>query len=301
MEKIYIIIFIVTLVYIIFKLRQSLNVGQIQTTETFDTDYVLPKVIYGFWDDYNDNKLIQSHVNSWKRNISSDWEIIMLTKDNVYKYVNSSFISKYGSGALDPTRFADFLRVDLLKNRGGCWIDASIFITSGKFLNDMHKEMTNNKYDACFYEYKENTLLASQPHIDNWFMMAPKNSKIITDLYDEFNKGFEMDFLKYKERIIIPSGILLDKTLGYGDNTYLMQHAIFHYLFKIGRKYDILLKNASDSMYKIQILYNWDHEKIIEFLLKNSNWDRLYGIKLTKGNRAFIKDVNKYIEKIDSL
>ena len=225
----------------------------------------------------------------------------MLNKNNVYKYVDSSFISKYGSGTLDPTRFADFLRVDLLKNRGGCWMDASIFLTDCKFLYDMHKEMTNNKYDACFYEYKENTLLPSQPHIDNWFMMAPKNSKIITDLYDEFNKAFEMDFLKYKERIIVPSGILLDKTIGYGDSTYLMQHAIFHYLFKIGNKYNILLKNASDSMYKLQILYNWDHNKVIEFILKNNNWDRLYGIKLTKGNRAAITNIDKYIDKIDSL
>jgi hypothetical protein len=225
----------------------------------------------------------------------------MLNKNNVYKYVDASFITKYGSGTLDPTRFADFLRVDLLKNRGGCWMDASIFLTDCKFLYDMHKEMINNKYDACFYEYKENTLQPSQPHIDNWFMMAPKNSKIITDLYYEFNRAYEMDFLKYKNKIIIPSGILLDKTIGYGDSTYLMQHAIFHYLFKIGNKYNILLKNASDSMYKLQILYNWHHDKVIEFILKNNNWDRLYGIKLTKGNRSAITDIDKYIEKINSI
>jgi len=301
MDVILIIIFIIILLYFIYRLKKSLDEGKIVTTETFEDDYILPKVIYGFWDDYDENKVIQSHIRTWKRNISSDWEIVMLNKENVYKYVDSSFILKYGSGTLDPTRFADFLRVDLLQNRGGCWIDASILIKNGKFLDDMYKEMVNNKYDACFYEYKENTLLPSQPHIDNWFMMAPKNSKIITDLYFEFNRAYEMDFLKYKDRVIIPSGILLDKTLGYGDSTYLMQHAIFHYLFKIGKKYNILLKNASDSMYKLQILYGWNHDKVIEFILKNNNWDRLYGIKLTKGNRAAITNIDKYIEKIDSL
>jgi len=301
MDVILIIIFIIILLYFIYRLKKSLDEGKIVTTETFEDDYILPKVIYGFWDDYDENKVIQSHIRTWKRNISSDWEIVMLNKENVYKYVDSSFILKYGSGTLDPTRFADFLRVDLLQNRGGCWIDASILIKNGKFLDDMYKEMVNNKYDACFYEYKENTLLPSQPHIDNWFMMAPKNSKIITDLYFEFNRAYEMDFLKYKDRVIIPSGILLDKTLGYGDSTYLMQHAIFHYLFKKGKKYNILLKNASDSMYKLQILYGWNHDKVIEFILKNNNWDRLYGIKLTKGNRAAITNIDKYIEKIDSL
>ena len=301
MEEILIIISIIILVYFIYKLNNSLNEGKIVSTELFTSDYELPKVIYAFWDDYDDNKIIQSHIKSWERKISPDWKIIMLNKNNVYKYVDASFITKYGSGTLDPTRFADFLRVDLLKNRGGCWMDASIFLTDCKFLYDMHKEMINNKYDACFYEYKENTLQPSQPHIDNWFMMAPKNSKIITDLYYEFNRAYEMDFLKYKNKIIIPSGILLDKTIGYGDSTYLMQHAIFHYLFKIGNKYNILLKNASDSMYKLQILYNWHHDKVIEFILKNNNWDRLYGIKLTKGNRSAITDIDKYIEKINSI
>ena len=68
-----------------------------------------------------------------------------------------------------------------------------------KFLDDYYNEMHKNKYDACFYEYKENTILPSQPHIDNWFMMAPKNSKILTDLYREFDKAFVMGFNKYKK------------------------------------------------------------------------------------------------------
>jgi len=165
----------------------------------------------------------------------------------------------------------------------------------------MYDDMIKNKYDACFYEFKENTLLKSQPHIDNWFMMAPKNSKIITDLYFEFNKAYEMGFLKYKDLIIIPSGILLDRTIGYGDSTYLLQHAIFHYLFKIGRKYNILLKNASDSMYKLHHIYSWNHDVIIEFILNNNNWSKLYAVKLTKSNRASIIDNERFIKKLEEL
>jgi hypothetical protein len=54
-------------------------------------------------------------------------------------------------------------------------------------------------------------------------------------------------------------------------------------------------------MYKLQVLFAWNNEKLIEFILKNNNWDRLYGIKLTKGNRAAIKNESEYISKIDSL
>ena len=301
MEIIIIIIFIIVLIYVITKLKISLNKCKVIKKESFNNHYILPKIIYGFWDDYDNNEIIKSHVRSWKRKISSEWKIIILTKANAYKYINNEFILKYGSGKLDPTRFSDFLRIELLKNTGGCWMDPSIFLTNGKFLDNIYDEMINKKYDGCFYEYKENTLLKSQPHIDNWFMMAPKNSKIITDLYYEFDKAYNMGFLNYKNKILIPSNILLDKTLGYGDNTYLMQHAIFHYLFKMGKKYNILLKNASDSMYKLQILYMWDNEEIIQFILKNNNWKKLYGIKLTKGNRSAITNIKDYIKKIDSL
>jgi len=299
MKDFQIIILILFLLYLIYKIRESLNEGKIK--ENFNQDYELPKIIYGFWDDIDNNPVIQSHIRNWKKKISKEWEIIILNKDNVYKYVEHEFIEKYGSGTLDPTRFADFLRVELLMKRGGVWMDASIFITDGSFLDKMYQEMIKNKYDACFYEYKEMTLLPEQPHIDNWFMMAPKGSKIITDLYKEFERAYDMDFLKYKNNVLIPSNILLDKTIGYGESTYLMQHAIFHYLFKIGKKYNILLKNASESMYKLHILYNWDHIKIIKFIIRNNNWDRLYAIKLTKGNRAAIKDKDEFIKKIDSL
>jgi hypothetical protein len=301
MSKIIIFISIIILLLFINNLKNYIDLKENFEDKNEKKKYILPKVIYGFWDDLDTNPIIQSHIRNWRKKFSPDWEIIILNKDNVYKHVDLAFLNKFGTGKIDATRFADFLRIDLLKKKGGCWIDASIFILNGKFLDDYYDEMIKNKYDACFYEYKENTILPSQPHIDNWFMMAPKGSKIISDLYYEFERAFDMDFLKYKNNVLIPSNILLDKTIGYGESTYLMQHAIFHYLFKIGKKYNILLKNASESMYKLHILYNWDHIKIIKFIVKNNNWDRLYAIKLTKGNRAAIKDKDQFIKKIDSL
>jgi hypothetical protein len=301
MSKELIIICILMLLYIINKLNKSIKVGE-NFNDVNKKEYDLPKIIYAFWDDLDKNPLVKSCINSWRRHLSAKWQIVVLNKDNVYKYVEPEFIKKYGSGTIDSTRFADFLRIDLLQKRGGVWMDACIFITSGKFLDDMHDEMTANKYDACFYEYKENTLLPSQPHIDNWFMMAPKGSKIITDLYREFDRGYDMGFVKYKESVIIPSDIILDKTIGLDpENTYLMQHAIFHYLFKIGNHYDIILKNATESMYRIHQVFDWDHEKIVQFILENENWKNLYGVKLTKGTRSAILNIPEFCKKIDSL
>lgn len=239
-------------------------------------------------------------MNNWKKKLKS-WKIIMIDKKNIHDYVEQEFIGKYASGTIDSTRFSDFLRIHLLQNNGGCWLDASILISDGEFLNDIYIEMIENKYDACFYEYKEQTVDKTQPHIDNWFMMAPKGSKIITDLYKEFDRAFEMGFLEYKQKVLIPSKINLINTLGYEENTYLMQHAIFHYLFKIGNKYNILLKDASESMYKIQTLFNWNTEATIKFIIDNNVWDNIYAIKLTKGDRNAITNKRAYIRKLLSL
>ena len=122
---------------------------------------------------------------------------------------------------------------------------------------------------------------------------------IISDLYYEFERAFDMDFSKYKFDVLLPSGILMDRTVGYGDSTYLLQHAIFHYLYKTGNTYNIVLKNASESMYKIQSIFAWDNEKVIEYVLLNDDWSGYYGIKLTKSNRAEIKDQAEYIKHID--
>ena len=132
-------------------------------------------------------------------------------------------------------------------------------------------------------------------------MMAPKNSKIITDLYTEFEKAYDMGFLKYKQKFLIPSGILLEKTVGYDDNTYLLQHAIFHYLFKQGKKYNLKLNNASDSMFKLQTIFGWDNDVIINFIMVNNIWDGFYAVKLTKGARASITNEKEYIKKLNNI
>ena len=106
MDEIFIIILIILiLLFLIHKINESFY-PRTFSSENFESDYILPKVIYGFWDDYDENKIIQCHVKTWRKKLSSDWKIIILTKDNVYKYVSSDFITKYGSGSLDPTRFS---------------------------------------------------------------------------------------------------------------------------------------------------------------------------------------------------
>lgn len=270
-------------------------------TESFIGNYTLPKIIYAYWDDLDKNNIIKSHINTWKRKIPKDWQIHLINKNNIARYVSVDFIKRYSN--LGSTRFSDFLRLELLSKTGGVWMDASIFITDGSFIDTYYDQMQKYKFDVLLYELTVKTIDKNIPYLENWFIMAPKESKLIADLYKEFDKAYEMGFYDYKMKVLIPSGVNLDGTIGYNERTYLMQHAIINYLMHIGNKYKVNIKDSYDSMFKIHKLNDWDHKKIIPAIIQNKNWESYYAIKLSKPTRQFITKENelKYISTLEQL
>jgi hypothetical protein len=307
MNKLFILIIILILLLFIYNLKKNIKLREnfyddniIINSKNNDSEYILPKVIYSFWNNTEENLLIDSCIKNWEKKFSKEWKIVFISKENINKYVSEEFLKKYWTNNISMTRFSDFLRIYLLIKNGGVWLDASVIIINGQFLDDYYNEMIQNKYDGCFYEYKKFEVLPTQPHIDNWFIIAPKNSKILTDLYIEFDKAFDMEFLNYKKDILIKNGVLITNTLGYSDSTYLLQHAIMQYLLKKNKnKYNIILKSTTENMYKIHEFFNWNHENIIKFILSNNSWENHIGIKLTRQNREAIKDKNEFIKKIN--
>jgi hypothetical protein len=271
--------------------------------ENFYDYYILPKKIYAYWDNLDENKLIQKFVENWRKKIPDSWEIIIFDKKSVRDYVSSEFMEKYGR--LESFRFSDFLRLELLKKSGGVWMDISTIIIKGDFLDTYRNEMIDKRYDVCLYEFPSRTIDKNNPYLENWFIMAPKNSQFINDLYTEFNKSFEIGFVEYKNKVLIPSGINLTQTIGYNNKeTYLMQHAIVNYLIHTGKKYNINIKNALNSMFRLQDKLKWNYDDIINFILENDleNHD-IYAIKIIKNIRTSIINIgeDKFIERMDRI
>jgi hypothetical protein len=112
-----------------------------------------------------------------------------------------------------------------------------------------------------------------------------------------------MTFLKYKKTVLIPSKINLKNTIhDDNDDTYLMQHAIIHYLFHQNKKYNLNIKDANDSMFKIHNKVSWDNSKIINYIIENDNWDKFYAIKLGGNQRRVLKGdlIDTFINKLNS-
>ncbi len=58
-------------------------------------------------------------------------EVVLITNENVEKYISiPKFIKgKVNNGKMSRTHLADYIRISLLKNYGGLWIDATVLVT----------------------------------------------------------------------------------------------------------------------------------------------------------------------------
>lgn len=74
-------------------------------------------------------ELVQRCVASIRKN-SGSHPVHIITKDNYDQYVTlpAAIVEKIGSG-ITLTHFSDILRMNLLADHGGYWLDATIFVT----------------------------------------------------------------------------------------------------------------------------------------------------------------------------
>jgi hypothetical protein len=299
------IIFIILLFYVINKYLHPLKKINEYYENSNNGEYILPRVIYGYWDNLDGNDIIQAHINTWYRNIAPGWKVELITKKNVHEYVDSDFLEKFKD--IDAVRFSDFLRVYLLSKNGGVWMDAGTIMIDGNFLEKYRKEMIEKKADILIYEFSDHSK-PDQPYLENWFLMAPKNSLFINDLYREFTKSHNMGYLKYKNEILAPK-ISFENSMGDGPSTYHMQHGIIHYLLKENNnknnnnnKYIMIIKDANESMFKAQKINNWESDNLIRYIIDNDDWSDYYAIKLVNFNRKPIENYKEeFINKLNNL
>ncbi len=107
-----------------------------------------------------------------------DRTIHILDKDNLSGYVTMPeyIVEKWKAGVIDNTHFSDLVRLELLTERGGAWIDATAFCTDASSVNRILDEapvfchrvvMQDGSSDYTTY--------------DNWFLSAAVPSAIFTD------------------------------------------------------------------------------------------------------------------------
>lgn len=92
---------------------------------------IFPNIIWVFWWQGLENAplLAKACINSIIDN-SGSYEVVLVTEDTIKKYTDiPEFIyEKFEEGKISVTHFSDILRFNLLKNYGGIWMDATLFV-----------------------------------------------------------------------------------------------------------------------------------------------------------------------------
>lgn len=109
------------------KLQSYLNISKYNNNEIM---VQTPKIIWIFWAQGYDSMpdLVLECIKSIQKN-RGNAQVILLTAENFSKYATlpDYIVDKFKNGIINPMYFSDALRFNLLKNRGGLWLDATDF------------------------------------------------------------------------------------------------------------------------------------------------------------------------------
>lgn len=259
-----------------------------------------PKVAWLFWDKLNLPHKIEL-IKAYNAPKLVGWTVHYLNPITLGDFIPADAYPKMYN-TLIPAHKADWIRLYLLHKYGGCWIDMGIIINSKTKFNEIYTKSVQVQPDITVFQNSDKTFTHSSGvkiplSIDNWFIMAPQGSIIISAWLKEFTKALDMGFLNYK-RMIVAAETNVSEFYNKNDNdVYLTMHAcIQNLLHNMKTIPKILYFNSKNSMYKLQKVCHWAESCLAQKLAEPAALKLPY-IKLTRSNRRH-QDVKKYIRAV---
>ena len=118
-------------------------------------------------------------IQEWKR-LNPDWDITVLTNDNISEYVPEFFEIIENSPGRSYAAKSDLLRILLLSKFSGVLVDASVYpmLPLSKFYN----KIVNN---TGFFSYRFTPRGSSEREIVSWFLCADEPGLYLVDKWKE--------------------------------------------------------------------------------------------------------------------
>lgn len=212
-----------------------------------------------------------------------DWQVNFLTTDEFLQSINQEEIPP-GFQNLKVEHQADWIRMKLLKTYGGCWIDSGIILNQS--INSLWRDCVSNRADLLVFKIMGFQTNPRFPIAENWFLMAPPNSPVITAWLEEYEKAIRMGFKRYKE-FIKGEGVDLQKLMNSPDDVYLTQHGCYQKVIqqKLSDS-NVVYYVAEDTMFRIHAkICKWDKSCISKTLQDKKLVRSIPYIKLRGGDR----------------
>ena len=248
-------------------LQKIKGVENFETADMFEPVYSkIPNVIWTFWDG-DEPELVKKCIGSWKR-YNPEYKVIVLNKTNIKDYLSEDIDSIPHTGDFIQ-RYADFVRVNVVKRHGGIWMDASIICQQSLMWIHEIQNSSGSEY-ICYYRdgFSNDKFRKNAPITENWFFASVKESKYITDLYKEMIRFSTIPKISDYLDELKNEGIDF-QNLPPERYDYLVMYLIGSAILQ-RNKYDITILKSDDGPLRHWIKHGFDQKKGAEELLKNN-------------------------------
>lgn len=213
--------------------------------------------------------LVQSCCKSMQYHIK-DRKIIVITKDNYRQYAEMPdyIIDKWQKGIISNAHFADLLRLQLLIQHGGIWLDSTVYLTD---------KLPSYITDSDLFVYRAGWFDNELINMGNWLIRSKPNNIILNETM----------------------ALLLNY---WKTHNYACQYFIFHLFFKMVCNY------YADEWSKVPYFNQIDQHLLANEINRSFSAKRFGDIKkttsvhkLTNKTEDMVFEENSFYSKLDSL
>ena len=246
--------------------RDYIVINQNEIDETSE----IPRQIWTFWNSDDIPIFITLCIESWRVHCP-DYKIHIITPSNLHTVISSHDTILNLKFATTPQRISDFIRLEVLYEHGGFWIDSSTLL-----LHSIESLRTsNNKSEFVGYYIDSFTKDPRYPVIESWFFGCIQHSPFVGNWRNEFMamntyKSTD-DYVKH----VRYNNIRIDGIVGPG---YLAIHVAAQVVLQY-HQYPtdrMKLDMAEGGPYYYLHQNNWDSFKAIDWLFNNISTDPVF-------------------------
>lgn len=248
---------------------------------------LVPRRIWTYWENPDNPskgipRVVKLCMESWKK-FNPDYEIVLLTKKTVKGYVTiPDEIRTHPHYNDSPQRFADLVRLYVLEEHGGIWIDASILV------KQPFDEWLFPKYgEFAGYHMSSFCIDKKVPIIENWFLAANKGSKFI--------KLWKQEFLKIVDFKDIQSYLDARKKMGVNFSKFRDPHYLAVYVAALKvievDKYPqdtLILRESEKGPFKYLHDTHWEPDKALALACIDKKYQTPL-LKMRSNERNFLE------------
>lgn len=242
-----------------------------------------PKVIWFFWHTKELPFSVQTSLDTIRKSFVG-YEINVLNFDNLDKYnLDINFLKE----KIKVQAISDYIRLYLVSNYGGIWIDATTYFTVPIYdLFDI-----DNKSDFYGFYTDMCTTDMNFPVVESYFLAAPKNSPFMRDWFKEFEKCVfsENPYTYYQE-------YYEDKTFIQNliNPSYLIVYVSCMIIMRKSKQYNLRLYTAGETSHFYTYSFFYGKMNVYETFFINKIPKKLPGIIKITGERR--TEIDTYIK-----